>query len=194
MKECLRAAAISAPDPMPATVNLQLHQRLPDTHRQVGLSLLCSHCSFLLGSGVRKVLYVPSKDLSWVWGLILYMTTPRLPSCCSFSFVFGCRVSFFWWAPISSCQRLFNSYFWFQCSLRRRWVHILLLSLLEPVFLSSPSGTLIMQMSVCLMLSQKTLRLSSFFSFFFYIQFYSNVSTFLSFRSLICSLLQLFCY
>ena len=33
--------------------------------------------------------------------------------------------------------------------------------------LSSPSGTPIMQMLVCLMLSQRSIRLSSFFSFFF---------------------------
>ncbi|KAB0353588.1 hypothetical protein FD755_023712, partial [Muntiacus reevesi] len=34
-----------------------------DTHRQVWLSLLWGHCSFLLGHGVHKVLFVPSKSL-----------------------------------------------------------------------------------------------------------------------------------
>ena len=40
-----------------------------DTHRQVWVSLLRGHCSFLLGPGAYKVLFVPSKSLfplSWV--------------------------------------------------------------------------------------------------------------------------------
>ena len=40
-----------------------LCQRLLDTHRQVWLSLLWDHCSFLLGPGVHKILFVPSKSL-----------------------------------------------------------------------------------------------------------------------------------
>ena len=36
---------------------------LLDTHRQVWISLLWSHCSFLLSSGVHTVLFVPSKSL-----------------------------------------------------------------------------------------------------------------------------------
>ena len=40
-----------------------LHQRLLDTHRQVWVSLLCGHCSFLLGPGAHTVLFVPSKSL-----------------------------------------------------------------------------------------------------------------------------------
>ena len=46
-----------------ATADLCLHQRLLDTHVQVWVSLLWGHCSFLLGSGVYKVLFVPSKSL-----------------------------------------------------------------------------------------------------------------------------------
>ena len=46
-----------------ATTNPSLHQRLLDTHRQVWVSLLCGHRSFLLGPGVHKVLFVPSKNL-----------------------------------------------------------------------------------------------------------------------------------
>ena len=38
-------------------------QRLLDTHRRVWLSLLWGHCSFLLGPGVHKVLFVPSQGL-----------------------------------------------------------------------------------------------------------------------------------
>ena len=39
------------------------HQRLLDTHGQVWVSLLWGHCSFLLGPGAHKVLFVPSKSL-----------------------------------------------------------------------------------------------------------------------------------
>ena len=34
-----------------------------DTHRQVWLSVLWGHCSFLLAPGARKVLFVPAKSL-----------------------------------------------------------------------------------------------------------------------------------
>ena len=40
-----------------------LNWRLLDTRRKVCLSLLWGHCSFLLGLGVHKVLFVPSKSL-----------------------------------------------------------------------------------------------------------------------------------
>ena len=49
-----------------ATTDPRLHQRALDTQGQVWVSLLWGHCSFLLGPGVHKVLYVPSK--SWVVG------------------------------------------------------------------------------------------------------------------------------
>ena len=48
-------------------------------HRQVWISLLRGHCSFLLGSGVHKVLFEPSGHLWWVWDLILNMISPLLP-------------------------------------------------------------------------------------------------------------------
>ena len=62
-------ATLSAPNP--ATGH---HQPIPlpellDTHRQVWVSLLWGHCSFLLGSSVHKFLSVPSQGLfpqSWV--------------------------------------------------------------------------------------------------------------------------------
>ena len=56
-------AAISASDPAAATTNPRLCQRLLDTHRQVWVSLLWRHCSFLLGPGVHRVFFVPSKSL-----------------------------------------------------------------------------------------------------------------------------------
>ena len=46
-----------------ATANTRLHWRFLDTHRQVWVSLLCGHCSFLLGPAAHKVLFVPSKSL-----------------------------------------------------------------------------------------------------------------------------------
>ena len=45
------------------TADPRLCQRLLHTHRQVWLSLLWSHCAFLLGPGVHKVLFGPSKHL-----------------------------------------------------------------------------------------------------------------------------------
>ena len=46
-----------------ATSHPCLRQRLLDTHRQVWVHLLLGHCSFLLGPGAHKVLFVPSKSL-----------------------------------------------------------------------------------------------------------------------------------
>ena len=46
-----------------ATTDPCLHQRLLDTHRHVRVSLLWGHCSFLLGPGTHKVLFVLSKSL-----------------------------------------------------------------------------------------------------------------------------------
>ena len=50
--------------PWQATVDPRLQQKLLETHRQICLSLLWGHCSFLLGPGVHKVLFVPSKSVS----------------------------------------------------------------------------------------------------------------------------------
>ena len=49
--------------PQQATVDPCLHWNLLDAHRQVWLILLWDHCSFLLGPGAHKVLFVPSKSL-----------------------------------------------------------------------------------------------------------------------------------
>ena len=46
-----------------ATVDPWLPQRLLDTHGQVWVSVLWGHCSFFLGFGVHKILFVPSKIL-----------------------------------------------------------------------------------------------------------------------------------
>ena len=47
-----------------ATTDPRLCWRLLDSHGQVWVSLLWGHCSFLLGPGAHKVLFVPSKSLS----------------------------------------------------------------------------------------------------------------------------------
>ena len=47
-----------------ATTDPRLCWRLLDTPRQVWVGLLWGHCSFLLGPGAHKVLFVPSKSLS----------------------------------------------------------------------------------------------------------------------------------
>ena len=46
-----------------ATSDQCLHQRLLDTYRQVCISLLWGHSSFLLGPGAHKFLFVPTKSL-----------------------------------------------------------------------------------------------------------------------------------
>ena len=46
-----------------ATTNPRLCWRLLDTHKQVWVSLFWVHFSFLLGSDVHKVLFVPCKNL-----------------------------------------------------------------------------------------------------------------------------------
>ena len=49
--------------PKQATVNPHPYWRFLNTHRQVWLSLLWGHSSFLLGPGAHKVLSVYSKSL-----------------------------------------------------------------------------------------------------------------------------------
>ena len=58
-----RSAALSVPDPTAATADPCLCQRLLDTRGQVWGSFLLGHCSFVLGPGAHKVLFVPSKSL-----------------------------------------------------------------------------------------------------------------------------------
>ena len=48
-------AILTAPALQQATADPRLHRRLLDTHGQVWVSLLCGHCSFLLGLSAHKV-------------------------------------------------------------------------------------------------------------------------------------------
>ena len=63
---CMPYPGLLHPEPLPPqqpTADPCLCWRLLENHRQVWVSLLWGHCSFLLGSGVHKVLFVPSKSL-----------------------------------------------------------------------------------------------------------------------------------
>ena len=54
---------LQCPHLQQATTDSRLCRRLLDTHRQVWVSLLRDHCSFLLGPVVHKVLFVPPENL-----------------------------------------------------------------------------------------------------------------------------------
>ena len=56
-------AAASSPVLTAGHCQPHLHWRPSDAHRQVWLSLLWCPCSFPLGPGVHKILFVPSKSL-----------------------------------------------------------------------------------------------------------------------------------
>ena len=76
--------------------------------------------------GVHKVLFEPSKRLWCVWGLILNVISPLLPSCWGFSFALGGGVSFFGGIQHSSVDGCSAA----SCNFgvhRRRWAHVLLL-------------------------------------------------------------------
>ena len=55
-----RMAALSGPDPAPSHCQ---PTETPGHSWQVWFSLLWGHCSFLLGPGAHKLLFVPSKSL-----------------------------------------------------------------------------------------------------------------------------------
>ena len=56
-------AVLSAPDPAAGHCQHTPPPEAPGHSGQVWVSLLCGHCSFLLGPGVLKILYLPSKGL-----------------------------------------------------------------------------------------------------------------------------------
>ena len=68
-------AALNAPNPAAGHCRPTPPPETPGYHGQVWVSLLWGHCSFLLGPGVHKVLFVPSKTVSpvlckfwWLYG------------------------------------------------------------------------------------------------------------------------------
>ena len=62
-KSPAHTAPLSALTMQQNTTDSRLCWRLLDTHRQVWVSLLWGHCSFLMGPGAHKILFVPSKGL-----------------------------------------------------------------------------------------------------------------------------------
>ena len=81
---------------------MPLQETLKHSKAGVAQSLVGS-----LGPGAHKVLFEPSESLWRVWGLILHVISPLLPSCWGFSFALGCGVSFFGGlqhSPIDGCS------------------------------------------------------------------------------------------
>ena len=56
-------AALSAPDPAAGHCLPMPLPENPGYSQKVWVSLLWGHCSFLLGSGAHKILFVPSESL-----------------------------------------------------------------------------------------------------------------------------------
>ena len=56
-------AALGASNSAAGLCRLTPPPEILDTHGHVWVSFLWGHCSFLLGPGARKVLFVPSKSL-----------------------------------------------------------------------------------------------------------------------------------
>ena len=77
--------------PCPCGRPLLTHTSAGDTQTQFWLSL----CVGVSRSCYAQGLFEPSEYLWWVWGLILNVISPLLPSCWGFSFALVCGVSFF---------------------------------------------------------------------------------------------------
>ena len=81
------------------------HTSARDTQTQFWLSL----CG-VSGSWCAQGLFEPSECLWWIWGLILNVILPLLPSCWGFSFAIGRGVSFFFFfggiqhSPVNGCS------------------------------------------------------------------------------------------
>ena len=120
-----RTVAARAPVLMVATADLCLCRRHSNSQWQMWLSLLWS---LWVLRHTRVCLSPPS--LRQVWGLILNVILPFLPSFWGFFFALG-HGYLFWWDPTFSSQWLFSCELQFWSSCRRRWVHILLLCHLE---------------------------------------------------------------
>ena len=89
--------------PCPCSRPLLTRTSTGDTQTQFWLSL-CGVAGFWCAQG----LFGPSECLWWVWGLILNVLLPLLPSFWGFSFALGRGLSFLW-DPTFSCRWLFSS-------------------------------------------------------------------------------------
>ena len=90
----VHTAILSAPNPTAGHHRPTPPRRLLDTHGQVWVSLLWGHCSFLLGPGAHKFLFVPSQNLfpqscvssggsMWVNGELLQEGLCHTQVCCT---------------------------------------------------------------------------------------------------------------
>ena len=84
------------------------HRPLWNTQRLIGLIFLWGSLLLSLGPGAHKVLFVPSKSLWQVWGLIITWLCPsyHLDAASPLSLDVG---YLFQWVPTSSCRWLFSS-------------------------------------------------------------------------------------
>ena len=85
----LRLPSLLQPEPLSlwqVTADLCLHRRHSNTQSGVWLSLLWGSLLFFLSPSAHKVLFVPSKSLWPVWGMMLNAMFPLLQSCWGFSF------------------------------------------------------------------------------------------------------------
>ena len=101
---CCASQFCCSQSPCPHNRPLLTHASAGDTQTLKGMarSLVGS-----LGPGAHKVLFEPSEHLWRVWGLILNVISPLLPSCWGFSFALGCGVSFFGgiqYSPFNGCS------------------------------------------------------------------------------------------
>ena len=79
------------PEPLPCSRPLLTRTSAEDTQ-----TLKVRSCSVSVGSpGTHKVLFELFEHLWCVWGFILSVISPLLPSCWDFSFALGCGISFF---------------------------------------------------------------------------------------------------
>ena len=81
------------PEPLPCSRPLLTRASAGDIHTLKGRSGSISVGP--LGPGAHKALFEPSEHLWCIWGLILNVISPLLPSCWGFSFALVCGVSFF---------------------------------------------------------------------------------------------------
>ena len=121
-----------------------LHFRLLDTHGQDRVSLLWGHCFFLLGPGVHKILFVPSKSLfpqscvssgGSVVGLVVTSSkrayaiprsaAPRAPSPCSrplLTCTFAGDTQTQFWLSLCGVSGSWCTKAWFESSEHFWWV------------------------------------------------------------------------
>ena len=93
--------------PQQATADSRRCRRPPNTHRQVWLSFLWGPLLLSPGSWCAQGFVCALQESLGGMGFDFNMTEPLLPSCCYFSLVLGCQVSFFGGfqhSPVKDCS------------------------------------------------------------------------------------------